>query len=160
MWERGISYYYAKEFEKGAKQFELYQTYHDNDVENSVWRYLCVARAEGVEKARRTMLPIKNDPRVPMMQIYGMYLGQLTPDDVLKTAREGEPNEQTLTRRLFYAHLYIGLYHEAAGTSDEARKHIALAEKHKIGHYMWDVAHVHAELFRAIKKTTDDRNAP
>src|SRR5258708_7021579 len=26
-WERGISYYYARQFEKGARQFELYQTY-------------------------------------------------------------------------------------------------------------------------------------
>src|SRR3954465_6600744 len=44
-WERGISYYYNGEFAKGAKQFEDYQKFHDQDVENSVWRYLCVARA-------------------------------------------------------------------------------------------------------------------
>ena len=67
-WERGISYYYAGEFAKGAKQFELYQTYHDQDVENSVWRYLCVAREGGVEKAQANMLPIENDRRIPMMQ--------------------------------------------------------------------------------------------
>src|SRR6478609_6014655 len=53
-WERGISYYYAGQFAKGAKQFEDYQKFHDQDVENSVWRYLCVARASGVEKARAT----------------------------------------------------------------------------------------------------------
>ena len=57
-WERGIAYYYAGEFKKGAEQFELYQTYHDNDVENSVWRYLCIARSVGVDKARSVMLPI------------------------------------------------------------------------------------------------------
>src|SRR5690349_6647427 len=57
-WERGISLYYAGQFEKGARQFENYQKFHDQDVENSVWRYLCVARASGVEKARATLLPI------------------------------------------------------------------------------------------------------
>ena len=35
---------YAGEFAKGAKQFVDYQTFHSQDVENSAWRYLCVAR--------------------------------------------------------------------------------------------------------------------
>ena len=48
-WERGIALYYASEFERGAKQFELYQTFHNQDVENSAWRYLCLARSVGVE---------------------------------------------------------------------------------------------------------------
>ena len=38
-WERGIALYYAGDFKQGAAQFELYQTFHDNDVENSVWRF-------------------------------------------------------------------------------------------------------------------------
>ncbi len=147
-WERGISYYYAGEYEKGARQFELYQTYHDQDVENSTWRYLCVARTAGVEKAKSTLLPIENDRRVPMMEIYALYQGKLTPDDVLKAAEAGEPNKEMLNIRLFYAHLYIGLWHEAAGKGDLSKKHILEAEKHKIGHYMWDVAHVHAERLR------------
>jgi lipoprotein NlpI len=147
-WERGISCYYAGEFEKGAKQFELYQTYHDQDVENSTWRYLCVARTAGVEKARQTLLPIDSDRRVPMMEIFSLYQGKTTPEEVLKAAEAGEPDKEQLNIRLFYAHLYIGLWHEAAGKDDLAKKHILEAEKHKIGHYMWDVAHVHAERLR------------
>jgi lipoprotein NlpI len=152
-WERGISYYYAGEYAKGAKQFELYQTYHDQDVENSAWRYLCVARDKegGVAKAQENMLPIENDSRVPMMQIYDLYRGKLKPEDVLKAAEIGSTNKETLNRSLFYAHLYIGLWHEAGGRADEAKKHILEAEKHKIGHYMWDVAHVHAERLRGTK---------
>jgi lipoprotein NlpI len=151
-WERGISCYYAGEFEKGAKQFELYQTYHDQDVENSTWRYLCVARTAGVEKARQTLLPIDSDRRVPMMEIFALYQGKLKPEDVLKAAEAGEPNKEQLNIRLFYAHLYIGLWHEAAGNDDPAKKHLLEAEKHKIGHYMWDVAHVHAERLRTADK--------
>ena len=78
-WERGIADYYAKQYEKGAKQFELYQTFHNNDVENSVWRYLCMVPDHGIEKARAVMLPIKNDRRVPMMQVYELYRGNLKP---------------------------------------------------------------------------------
>ena len=151
-WERGISYYYAGEFAKGAKQFELYQTFHDQDVENSTWRYLCVARADGVAKAQANMLPIENDSRVPMMQIFDLYRGKLQPADVLKAAEAGSPTKENLNTRLFYTHLYLGLWHEAAGRADEAKKHILEAEQHKIGHYMWDVAHVHAERLRGEKK--------
>jgi lipoprotein NlpI len=152
-WERGISCYYAGDFEKGAKQFELYQTYHDQDVENSTWRYLCVARTAGVEKARQTLLPIDNDRRVPMMEIFRLYQGKLSPEDVLKAANAGQPSEEQLNIRLFYAHLYIGLWHEAAGHEELAKEHILEAEKHKIGHYMWDVAHVHAARIRDSQKS-------
>ena len=150
-WERGIALYYAGKFPEGAKQFELYQTYHDQDVENSAWRYLCVARAEGVEKAKENMLPIESDRRVPMMAIYDLYRGKKQPEDVLAAAEAGQPLKTELNLRLFYAHLYIGLWHEAAGRAEDAKKHILLAEQHKIGHYMWDVAHVHAERLRGDK---------
>jgi Lipoprotein NlpI, contains TPR repeats len=150
-WERGIAYYYTGEYAKGAKQFELYQTYHDQDVENSVWRYLCVARTDGVDKAQANMLPIDEDRRIPMMQIYDLYRGKKKPGEVIQVAEAGKPLAPELNMRLFYANLYIGLWHEAAGRAEEAKKHILEAEKHKIGHYMWDVAHVHADRLRAAK---------
>jgi lipoprotein NlpI len=151
-WERGIAYYYAGEYAKGARQFENYQKFHDQDVENSAWRYLCVARAESIEKAQANMLPIQHDSRVPMMEIYELYRGTLKPADVLAAAEAGNPDKNQLNQRLFYAHLYIGLWHEAAGRADEARRHILEAEKHKIAHFMWDVAHVHAERLRAAER--------
>ena len=156
-WERGIAYYYDGQFKRGARQFEIYQTYHDQDVENSVWRYLCVARTAGVEKARENMLPIKDDPRVPMMKIYDLYGGKASPQDVLKTANEGNPSREALNTRLFYAHLYLGLWYEAAEQPAKAREHILEAEKHRIGHYMWDVAHVHADRLRKdeMEKSND-----
>src|SRR4029078_11454263 len=98
-WERGISYYYAGQFAKGAKQFEDYQTFHNQDVENSVWRYLCVAPEEGVEKAQATLLPISDDRRVPMMQIYELYRGKLKPDDVLAAAKADNPDRNRLNQQ-------------------------------------------------------------
>lgn len=151
-WKRGISYYYAGEYDKGKKQFEGYQTVDDNDVENAVWRFLCMARSSGVEPARKAMLKIGADPRIPMMQVYDLYRGELQPDDVLTAVRSDGPSPDALNQRLFYAHLYLGLYYDATGNREQALRHIASAEEHKIGHYMWDVARVHGKLLRETPK--------
>lgn len=145
-WKRGISYYYAGQYDAGRKQFEGYQTVDDNDVENAVWRFLCMAHSVGVEQARADLLRIKRDLRIPMTEVYHLFAGKATPDDVLAAARAGDPNPAELNARLFYAHLYLGLYYEATGDAARARQHITTAaEKHRIGHYMWNVADVHAK---------------
>ncbi len=148
-WKRGISYYYAGRYDDGRKQFEGYQTVDDNDVENAVWRFLCMARADGVAKARAAMLPVKRDERVPMTEIYALYRGDLKPDDVLQAAQADDPPPARLNEQLFYAHLYLALYYEATGDAKSCAEHLAQAEKHRIAHYMWDVAHVHARRLRA-----------
>ncbi|MCA9267507.1 MAG: hypothetical protein KDA41_03510 [Planctomycetales bacterium] len=145
LWERGISYYYTGKFERGAKQFALYQTYHDADVENAAWRFICVARSDGLKHAQDSLLAIRNDSRIPMMAIYDMYRGEKSPDDVLAAANAGSPGEAELNTRLFYAHLYIGLYLEAQGKADDALKHLEEAKRRPIQHYMYDVARVHLE---------------
>jgi lipoprotein NlpI len=146
-WQRGISLYYAGEFERGRKQFEKHKTVNPDDVENAAWHYLCVARLEGVEKARQALIPVSGDPRVPMAQVQQMFAGTKTPDDVLAAAKAGNPKSDDLRGRLFYAHLYIGLYAEAAGKADVAREHIVLAaEKYADEDYMGEVARVHAAV--------------
>jgi lipoprotein NlpI len=147
-WQRGISLYYAGRYDEGRKQFELHQTVNGNDVENAAWRYLCMARAGTVARARASILPIEHDSRVPMMEIYALYKGKATVEEVLAAARAGHPTAEVLSERLFYAHLYIGLYYEAAGDAKGAREHIAIANEHRIDHYMGDVARVHLQLMR------------
>lgn len=151
-WKRGISYYYSGQYEEGQKQFEGYQTFDDNDVENAVWRYLCMARSVGTTKARESMLKIKTDTRVPMMQVYDLFIGRIKPVDVLAAARADEPSPEELNSNLFYAHLYLGLYYETDNDREKAFEHLTIAEQHHIGHYMWDVAHVHAERMRKDRK--------
>ncbi|HWB10361.1 MAG TPA: tetratricopeptide repeat protein [Pirellulales bacterium] len=145
-WKRGISYYCAGRYAEGRKQFEGYQTVDSNDVENSVWRFLCMARSDGVAAARDDLLKIKHDRRVPMMDIYALFAGRTAPDQVLAAARAGEPSAEELRHRLFYAELYLGLYYDAQGDRSQARKHIEAAVEQKIGHYMWDVAKVYSDL--------------
>src|SRR5262245_23052531 len=152
-WQRGISYYYAGKFAEGAKQFEGYEQVDANDVENAVWRYLCMAKKDGVEKARKEILKIGNDRRPWAMQVYALFCGKSKPADVLDAARAGDPPARELNERLFYTHLYLGLYYDAAGDKAKALEHMSTAaENHMIGHYMWDVAHVHLQLLRKEAK--------
>ena len=119
-------------------------------MENVVWRFICQARLAGFEKAQRDILMLDApDPRVPMMKIYEMFAGKVSPTNVMESAAEGMPDEDVLRVRQFYAHLYIALYHDARGDIAAMRKHIIEAEKRPIPHYMWDVAHVHADRVRA-----------
>jgi lipoprotein NlpI len=151
-WKRGISLYYVGKFEDGRKQFEGYENVDTNDVENAVWHYLCNARAVGVEKARAAMLKIGKDSRVPMTEVYALYAGKAKPDDVLTAARAGQPSKEQLNRRLFYAHLYLGLYYESEGDKKKALGHITkAADDYMIGHYMGDVARVHRDLLKKEK---------
>ncbi|HEY7427588.1 MAG TPA: tetratricopeptide repeat protein [Gemmataceae bacterium] len=148
-WMRGISLYYAGRYDDGRKQFEGYEKVDTNDVENAVWHFLCNARRLGIDKARAQMLKIGKDRRVPMMDVYDLYRGKIKPADVLAAAESGEASADLRKQQLFYAHLYLGLYYDVLGDRRKALEHMALAEgKYRIGHYMGDVAHVHAELLR------------
>ena len=148
LWQRGISLYYAGRYEDGRKQFEVHQTYNPHDVENAAWHFLCVARASGIDKARASLIPIEGDARVPMMQVHALFAGRAKPEDVLAAARAGQPAPAELDGRLFYAHLYLGLYFEALRDTKAAREHIYKAAEFKADHYMGDVARVHAQVLR------------
>src|SRR5262249_45932646 len=114
-WQRGISCYYAGKFREGAEQFEAYQAIDTNDVENAVWRFTCKARSEGVDKARASLLKVGTDKRIPLMEVYALFAGKSRPADVLAAVKTGEPPLEELKTRLFYAHLYLGLYFEVMG---------------------------------------------
>lgn len=146
-WQRGISYYYAGMYKEGKEQFEGYQTFDDNDVENAVWRYLCMVPLVGKEKAQKDILKIAKDDRIPMQEVYDLFAGKAKPQDVMDAAKAGKPKEDELSKRLFYTHLYLGLYYHSEGDTKQALAHLDLAaSKYAIGHYMWDVARVHRDI--------------
>jgi lipoprotein NlpI len=148
-WQRGISYYYAGRFEDGWKQFKGYEKVDTNDVENAVWHFLCLARVVGVDKARTSMLKIGTDKRVPLMQVYALFKGEAKPADVLAAATARDPKPAELNERLFYAHLYLGLYFESIGDKERTLEHMTkAAEDYKFPHYMGDVARVHLAILR------------
>lgn len=153
-WERGITCYYAKQFKLGTRQFEDYQKYHDGDVENVVWRYLCQLQVDGKERARAAMLPLGDvDRRVPMMEIYGLFRGASTPDDVLAQLKSSEASGERAKHETFDAHLYLALYFDSENDLPRAKHHIDTAvQQFKKGDYMWAVAVQHQkQLERRLK---------
>jgi lipoprotein NlpI len=144
-WKRGLAYYYAGQYAKGRDQFEQYHNREDNDVENAVWRVLCMARMPdvGLKKAQAEILVVRRDSRVPMMEAYSLFAGKAKPDDVLRAIDRDDPTKQPVTSRKFYGHLYLGLYFDMVGKRQEAIDHLKTAVKHKIDHFMWDIANIH-----------------
>lgn len=141
LWQRGLSYYYAERFAEGAKQFEIDLTVNPQDVEETVWRYLCIAREEGVAKAKNSLLEVKNDPRSFMRKIYEFYAGKCKVEDVLAAGKRDSK------RGNFYSHLYLGLYWEAEEETEKAREYILKAvTDFQIDDYMWYLAAIHQKL--------------
>jgi lipoprotein NlpI len=148
-WRRGIALYYAGKYAEGAKQFEAHKRVNPEDVENAAWHFLCVARDKGVAEARKGLIVVTKDVRVPMAEVQKLFAGTATPDDVLAAAAKVKDGTGDGKAARFYAHLYVGLYYEATGDEKKAKEHITIAaEKYVIGHYMWDVAAAHAKTFK------------
>ncbi len=150
LWERGIALYYAKKYDLAAEQFSLYQTYHDGDVENAVWHYLCRAELDGAQEAAVKMLPVSEDNRVPMAEIYRLFRGEGSIDQVWQAVDRGNPEAQKRAARRFYAELYVALYYHAWHRHDEElRLFDTIESEYKktegINRYMWWVARVHLQ---------------
>jgi len=147
-WQRGLALYYADKFAEGVQQFTTSDKAEPEDVENAIWHFLCNARVQGVEKARKEFLKVKADPRgAYMMTIYKMFTGVAKPEDVFKVAESGEGSKDPEQIRRFYAHYYVGMYYEAIGEAKKSYEELKTAhDKYPIGHYMMDVARVHLQL--------------
>jgi lipoprotein NlpI len=139
LWQRGIAQYYAGKFRECRDMFVSHRTVNPDDVENAVWHFLCAARAESPEAARKQMLPVGPDGRVPMREVYQMFQGRMTQAQVMRAAGT-DPTAQ------FFARLYVGLYLEATGDPAGGRVQIEVAAEDRFarfGGYMHDVARVH-----------------
>jgi len=146
-WQRGISYYYAEEYQKGRMQFERHRTVNPHDVENAAWHFFCVARLNDVAAARKVLIPIdtERDTRVPMAEVYRLLAGTGTEDQVLAAAKEVPTPHRR--RAMQYAHLYLGLWHEIHNRPAKAIQHMRLsASDFGMDHYMGGVARLHVML--------------
>ncbi len=142
LWQRGIAQYYAGRFRECRDMFVSHRTVNPDDVENAAWHFLCVARAESPEAARRQILPVGPDARRPMREVYQMFRGSMTQAQVMEAVGT-DPAAQ------FFARLYIGLYLEATGELAAGRAQIEIAAEDRfarVGGYMHDVARVHLRV--------------
>jgi lipoprotein NlpI len=148
-WRRGIALYYAGRYADGVKQFETHKTANPEDVENAVWHYLCNVKVTDPATARKQLIAVTKDRRVPMAEIQKLFAGKATPADVTAAAEKVPATTPAGTEARFYAHLYLALYAEAAGDAKGVRDHLTPAvKKYKIGHYMWDVANAHLAMLK------------
>ena len=159
-WRRGIALFYAGRYKDAAAQFESYHSFDQIDRENGIWRYLSQHQADGRVKAREGLLKYQKDDREPFPSVYKLFAGLLTPDQILNQIAEADLSKAEREKRLFYAHLYIGLNHAVEGEHELAQKHLALATQNKWGpiagygpNYMWHVGRLHEAQLR--KKKTE-----
>ena len=145
LWQRGLSLYYTGQFKEGREQFEVHQTVNPNDVENAAWHFICVAKADGLEEAKKNLIAIRGDSRVPMAEVHNPFAGKGSVDDVMKAAQAGAESDRT--NQLCYAHLYLGLYFEALGQLEKAKEHmLKSAIDYKMDHYMGKTAQMHVRV--------------
>lgn len=146
LWQRGLTLYYAKRYQDGREQFEVHQTANSNDVENAAWHFICVARLDGVDAARKALIPIEGDTRVPMKQVHDLFAGKGSVEAVLAAAGDGDDTPRR-RNHLCYAHLYLGLYFEALNQEAKAKEHILkAATDYEMDHYMGKTAVTHAKV--------------
>ncbi len=142
LWQRGISHYYAGRLDDCIAQFEAHRTVNPQDVENSVWHFLCHAARNGFPAARQALIPVDRDGRVPMAEVFALFAGSGSDAEVMRAAESNGGDAA-----IFYAHLYLGLFYEASGSPELSSEHIEKATSPKMpANYMWQVARVHREL--------------
>jgi lipoprotein NlpI len=158
-WRRGIAYFYAEDYDKAARQFELYHEFDDVDRENGIWRYLSQVKAIGRDKARSKLLKYSKVDREPLPAVYKLFAGEITPQEILDGIAAAEIPAEERVKRLFYAQLYIGLNHLVEDDLAAAQRHLAEAVRNEWGRtigggptYMWHVARLQEERLRTAKK--------
>lgn len=152
-WRKGIAYFYAKRYKDAAKQFEIYHSFDNVDRENGIWRYLSQTKALGRAKAREGLLKYEKDDREPFPDVYRLFAGEKTADEVLGRIMLEKTTPEERNKRLFYAELYVGLNEFVEGRLESAERHLEQAAKNEWGAkagggpgYMWHVARVHHDL--------------
>lgn len=144
-WQRGIALCSCGDFERGAEQFKTHHDVNPDDVENSAWYFLCVAKTKGIEAARETVIPSRGDSRQPMMSVLKMLKGELEPEQVITATEALKLQGTALKTAKFYADLYVGLYHDSLGQEKLAVEALRRSQSHGISGYMVSTARVYLE---------------
>lgn len=119
-WQRGCALGCAGKFAEGAAQFKLHHDVNPNDVENSAWYYLCLAKSKSKEEADKAVIPSGGDPRPPMMEVLKMLKGSISPEELLTTIKSESYDGPAGKTAKFYGFLYVGLYYDSIGEESKA----------------------------------------
>ena len=87
-----------------------------------------------------------------MAEVHALFAGRGSAEKVIAATGAGNPSAAELHQRLFFAHLYLGLYYEALGDAKKTREHIEKSAKDfGQSHAMGDVARVHLQVLNSKK---------
>ncbi|WP_330202284.1 hypothetical protein [Cyanobacterium sp. Dongsha4] len=142
LWQRGLTYYYLGKYAKAGRQFELDLSVNSQDIEETLWLYLAIAKLENPQNAQECLLPVKYDTRGFMRQIYQVFAGK---SDISTLTNI---NTNSSLKEVFFYFLYAGLYYFAHGDNTQANLYIQKAIEVKIDDYMWYLACVHLNIFK------------
>lgn len=149
LWQRGISYYYNDDFQKGSDQFRFDVKVNPLDVEEIVWDIACLSRLDPDDfpPPNRMSLPKdKQDRRRIMGTVYSLFRGDAMEQDLAEAGHTGSATDE------FYALFYLALYCESRGEAGKAANYMKTAVKTTYattigsGDYMTSCARVHCQL--------------
>ena len=121
-WQRGLALHFAGRYEEAAKQFERFYERDKSDRENGIWRYYAQVEKDGVEAARKALLPYVEPDREPLPLVYRMCAGDVSGEEVLKSVEAAKVPAEEKAKRQFYADLYVGLDAAIVRDDPEAAK--------------------------------------
>ena len=149
LWQRGISYYYAEQFDKGSNQFRYDVNVNPLDVEEIVWDIACLSRLHPDKIPPPSMMSLprgKRDRRKIMSNVYSLFRGEASELSLAVAGNAGISSDE------FYSRFYLGLYCESRGETAKAESYMkaALSSKYVTGggssDYMTSCARVHCCL--------------
>ncbi|WP_437230022.1 tetratricopeptide repeat protein [Planctomicrobium sp. SH661] len=154
-WRLGIALFYDGKAEQAAAQFDRYHTFDQIDRENGIWRYFSHHKAHGKDAARKQLLKYEKDDREPFGDLYRLFSGDRTSQQILKQIGTDEIPAIERQKRMFYAELYIGLNDVLENRPDSAKQHLRAAVENpwpqRAGYgpnYMWHVGRLQLQLLK------------
>ena len=80
-----------------------------------------------------------------MMSVLRLLREELAPGQVIEAAEQNTRPGQERATALFYADLYLGLYHDALGQADQAVHYLERCLGYEVAGYMVDTARVYLD---------------
>lgn len=146
MWQRGLSYYYAEQYDEGSKQFRYDIAANPSDAEEIIWTLLCESKLQGFPTALANMPILPRTDRRPIMRaVFDMFQGRTDEKTLIDLGDKSGLNNSG--GDYFYSRLYLSLYREAKGDVEASKQFMQDAVKSYYGKtssdYMTAVARVH-----------------
>jgi len=147
LWQRGLSLYYAGNYVACEQQFNLDLRVNPNDMEEVLWKSLCRKRIAPPDSKALILEDINrlSDRRPVMNKIYSVYKGTTSAQSLLAEIGPNAKDDE-----YFYCRLYMGLYFEALGDTENSLQCIVDAVNSPYGasanDYMVSLAKVHLKL--------------